>query len=198
MAKLMKTVFKIINAMSSFTGIIGSICIFAAAIIVTEGVIMRKLFGTSTYWQIEASTFLLIYVCFMGAPYAQKHERHLNVDLAIIYLPPRVREILLIFVSIVTWLTCGIIAYYAWPMWWEAFVTNENTGTIWAAPLWIPYFFLPLGMTLMFLQYIVNITNKINDFRRGEIATEISRMELKDIEIPVDESVNRRKEDVVP
>ena len=75
-------------------------CLVAAAIIVTEAVIVRKLLGISTIWQIEASVFLLIFTVFVGAPFVQKNEHHLNVDLVIIHLSPRTREITLIVVSI--------------------------------------------------------------------------------------------------
>jgi TRAP-type C4-dicarboxylate transport system permease small subunit len=68
-------------------------------------------------------------------------------------------------------------------MWWEAVVNNEHSESLWGPPLWIPYFFLPLGMTLLFLQYIVYIRDKIVDLKKGELSQAAERFELKDIEI---------------
>jgi TRAP-type C4-dicarboxylate transport system permease small subunit len=68
-------------------------------------------------------------------------------------------------------------------MWWEAVVRNEHSESLWGPPLWIPYFFLPLGMTLLFLQYIVGIRDKIVNLKKGDITEEAKRFELKDIDI---------------
>lgn len=183
MKQLGKILSKIINGLTYITGWTAALSLVAAAIIVTEAVIVRKIFGVSTVWQIEASVFLLIFTVFAGAPFVQKNEHHLNVDLVIIHLSPRTREITLIIVSIISCLLAALLAWYAWPMWWEAVVNNEHSESLWGPPLWIPYLFLPLGMTLLFLQYIVYIHGKITTLRRGEIVEETERFELKDIDI---------------
>lgn len=169
----MKAVFsvigKIIDGMTNIAGWMAALCLVAAALIVTEAVLVRKILGISTIWQIEASVFLLIFTVFVGAPFVQKNEHHLNVDLLIIHLSPRTREITIIVVSIFSCILCAIIAWYAWPIWWETVVNNEHSESLWGPPLWIPYLFLPLGMTLMFLQYLVYIARKISDLKGGKI-----------------------------
>ena len=183
MKQLGRILNRIIDGLTYLTGWTAALCLVAAAVIVTEAIVVRKILGISTIWQIEASVFLLIFTVFAGAPLVQKNERHLNVDLVIIHLSPRTREITLIIVSIITCLIAGILAWYSWPMWWEAVVGNQHTESLWGPPLWIPYFFLPLGMTLLFLQYIVYIRDKIVNLKKGDIAEETKRFELKDIEI---------------
>ena len=78
----------------------------------------------------------------------------------------------------------AILAWFSWPMWWEAVVTKERSESLWSPPMWIPYFFLPFGMTLLLLQYIVYIGRKIRALQRGDIAAEAERAEIKDLEIP--------------
>jgi len=184
MKQLGRILTRVIDGLTYLTGWTAALCLVAAAIIVTEAVVVRKILGISTIWQIEASVFLLIFVVFAGAPFVQKNEHHLNVDLVIIHLSPRTREIILIFVSIISCLMAASLAWYAWPMWWEAAVGNQHTESLWGPPLWIPYLFLPLGMTLLFLQYIVYIRDKIVNLKKGDIAEEAERFELKDIDIP--------------
>ncbi len=184
MKKLGKLLTQIIDGLTYLTGWIAALCLLSAALIVTEGVIVRKVLGISTIWQIEASVFLLIFVVFSGAAFVQKNEHHLNVDLVIIHLSPRTREITLIVVSIISCILAAVLAWYAWPMWWESVVGNEHSESLWGPPLWIPYLFLPLGMTLLFLQYIVYIRDKITKLRKGEISEEAERFELKDIDVP--------------
>lgn len=183
MKKVWRKVQWVIEGSSSITGGIAALCIVAAALVVTEGIITRKVLGVSAIWQIEASVFLLILATFVGAAFVQKSEHHLNVDLILIHLSPKTRELTLIVVSIIACILSGIIAWFAWPMWWEAVIRNDHSYSLWGPPLWIPYFFIPFGMSLLFFQYIVHIIKKITSLRKGEIIEEAIRFELKDIEI---------------
>ena len=183
MKLLAKILTRLIDGLTYVTGWTAALCLVAAAVIVTEGVLVRKILGVSTIWQIESSVYLLIFTVFAGAPFVQKNEHHLNVDLLIIHLTPRTREIVLIVVSVISCIFAAILAWYAWPMWWESVVANEHSESLWGPPLWIPYFFLPLGMTLLFLQYIVYIRDKIVNLKKGALNRKAERFELKDIEI---------------
>lgn len=183
MKKVWRKVQWAIEGSSSITGGIAALCIVAAALVVTEGIITRKVFGLSAIWQIEASVFLLILATFVGAAFVQKREHHLNVDLVLVKLSPKTRELTLIVVSIIACILSGILAFFAWPMWWEAVIRNDHSYSLWGPPLWIPYFFIPFGMSLLFFQYIVHIIKKITSLRKGEIIEEATRFELKDIEI---------------
>lgn len=174
---------RIINGLSAATGAIAALCIVAAALIVTEGVLVRKILGFSTIWQIEASVFLLIFSVFVGAPLVQKHEHHLNVDLVLVYLSPRTREKVIIIVSILSCILAAVLGWYAWPMWWEALVENAHSESLWGPPLWIPYLFLPLGMSLLFLQYILYIVKKIHALQTEALDKDTTRFELKDIKL---------------
>lgn len=167
MKKMGHLLMQAIDILSRITGWMAALCLVAAALIITEAVLARKIFGVSTIWQIEASVFLLIFTVFAGAAFVQKNEHHLNVDLIIIRFPPKVREIILIGVSVLTCMLTAVIAWYAWPMWWETLIKREHSESLWGPPLWIPYLFLPLGMTLLFLQYIVYIRDKIIALRDG-------------------------------
>jgi TRAP-type C4-dicarboxylate transport system permease small subunit len=179
MKNLGKVLSRLIEGLTTLTGWLSALALVAAAFIITEAVIVRKIFGVSTIWQIEASVFLLIFTVFVGAPFVQKNEHHLNVDLLIINLSPRTREMTLIVVSVISCILAGILAVYAWPMWWEAFVNNEHSESLWGPPLWITYLFLPLGMTLLFLQYIVQIHGKITAFIQGKFKAESARKEVQ-------------------
>jgi C4-dicarboxylate transporter, DctQ subunit len=178
-----KTFETVITVLSKVTGLIGAIALLAAALVTTEGVLVRKLLGWSTIWQIELSVFLLMYACFVGAAFGQMGEHHLNIDLLIVYLPPRPREVLLIVAGIFSCVICVVIAWYAWPMWWESVIHNEHSESLWGPPMWIPYIFLPLGLTLLFLQSLVQLRRRILLFRSGTYEKEIVPTELKDIEI---------------
>ena len=179
-----ETLEAVVKFLCKLTGLIGAIALLGAALVTTEGVVVRKVLYWSTTWQIELSVFLLMYACFVGAAFGQMGEHHLNIDLLIMYLPPRAREILLTVAGGLSCVICAVIARYAWPMWWDALIHNEHSESLWGPPMWIPYIFLPVGMTLVFLQSLVQVRLRILRLRAGEYEKEIVPSELKDISIP--------------
>lgn len=182
MKKTLGRLVWIIDGLTRVTGWMAALSLVAAAFIVTEGVVVRKLFGVSTIWQIQASVYLLMFSVFAGAPFVQKNESHLNVDLVIIHFSPKTREIILVIVSAATCLLALLMAWYAWPMWWQSVADNMHSESLWGPPLWIPYFFLPLGMSLLFLQYIVYICRKIEALRKREFETAVVPAELAEFQ----------------
>jgi len=180
------------TTLSKITGLVGAVALFAAALVTTEGVLVRKVLDWSTIWQIEFSVFLLMYACFVGAAFGQLGGHHLNIDLVIIHLKPRTREKVLVVADIATCVVCVVIAVYAWPMWWESVVRNEHSESLWGPPLWIPYIFLPLGVTLVLFQVVAQIHRRIEALRLGTIEERFVPTELKDIEIPA-ASTDERK-----
>jgi len=79
------------------------------------------MFGLSDIWQIEAWVFMFIFATFVGAPFVQKNEQHLNADLVLVTLSPKIRELVLIIVSLITCILSGILGWFAWPMWWKSY-----------------------------------------------------------------------------
>ena len=106
------------------------------------------------------------------------------MDLVVIHLSPRTREVVLLIAAAVSCLLCLVLAVYSWPMWWQSVAANEHSESLWGPPLWIPYLFLPLGMSLLFLQYLAQIVKKFQEIRSGTFVKEAVRTELKEVEIP--------------
>jgi C4-dicarboxylate transporter DctQ subunit len=185
MRKILSRLVWIIDGLTRVTGWLAATSLVAAAFIITEAVVARKVFGVSTIWQTQASVYLLMFSVFAGAPFVQMNDAHLNVDLVIIHFSPRTREIVLIIVSSATCLLALLLAWYAWPMWWESVVKHTHSESLWGPPLCVPYFFMPLGMSLLFLQYIVYIWRKIEALKKGEIETVVMPAELANLEKPV-------------
>jgi len=54
-------------------------------------------------------------------------------------------------------LFCGLVAYLSAVYCYEAYDQGWTTSSTWGPKLWIPYFFMALGMFLLTLQFIVQI-----------------------------------------
>ena len=54
-----------------------------------------------------------------------------------------------------------LIFVLACDMWFDAYVHNHTTGTLWNAPLWKLYISLPIGFFIMILQYLADIISLV-------------------------------------
>jgi|Deesub1362A_J573_1020465.scaffolds.fasta_scaffold00017_173 TRAP-type C4-dicarboxylate transport system permease small subunit len=151
--------FSIIENLSEFTGLITSIALVGAGIVLTYEVLVRYIFRIPTIWEIEFSIYLLMMVTFVGSAYGLKHKAHINIEVITIMLPPRAKNFLDMITSVLSLIFVIIIAWKGWIMWWKAYDMGWRSESLWGPPLWIPYLFIPVGMTLLILQYIVYINN---------------------------------------
>lgn len=153
-----------IDWLSEISGYLSGIAIFLAALIVFEAVVLRYFLKMSSVWQTELSLFLLIFATFVGGAYGLKHDAHVGMDLFVIRLSTKAQLVLKTFVAILCMILIVTVGWKAWGMWWEATINGWHSETLWGPPLTFPYFILPLGMTLIALQYIVIICDNILQF----------------------------------
>jgi TRAP-type C4-dicarboxylate transport system permease small subunit len=136
---------------------VGMVALVAAALVLTYSVVSRYLFKASTDWQDESAVFLLVGVSFLCAPYVQQQRGHIGIEALAAILPPAVNRIRRVLVDIACALFCGFFAWKSWLLLHEAWVDGQTTSSSWAAPLWIPYGLMALGMTLLTLQIALQL-----------------------------------------
>lgn len=136
---------------------LSAFAILASALILSYEVIMRYVYRTPTIWEIEASVYLTIMATFLGAAYGLKDGAHIKIDLITNLLPASFNFWLSLITSYFSFGFCLLLAWKGWVMWWEAFTKGWKSESLWGVPLAIPYFFLPLGMSLLSIQYLREI-----------------------------------------
>ncbi|MCM3584521.1 TRAP transporter small permease [Mesobacillus maritimus] len=146
-----------IDWLSEVSGYISGLMILLATLVIVHQVIVRYFFGHSTIWQTEFSTYLVMFTTFVGAAYGLKHNSHVGIDVLVNKLPVKGQSIMKIITSSFSLLLTIVVAWKAWEMWYHATEMGWKSSTVWAPPLTYPYFILPLGMSLVSLQFIVII-----------------------------------------
>ncbi|WP_053362810.1 TRAP transporter small permease [Bacillus sp. FJAT-27251] len=157
---------RIIDWLSEVSGYLSGLTILLATLVIVHQVIVRYFFGGSTIWQTEFSTYLVMFTTFVGAAYGLKHNSHVGIDVLVNRLPLKPKSILRIITSLLSFLLTSVVAWKAWEMWHHATELEWKSSSVWAPPLTYPYFILPLGMTLLSLQFIVIIYDEFKNLRK--------------------------------
>lgn len=111
-------------------------------ILVFTNVVARYCFGFSFMTAEEISTFLMIWITYLGAGLALREGRHAAIDLFQDFLPRKIRLVLRAFLGILILSFFLVLAYYgiklsqfAWGQ--ETMATQISKG--------IPYLGVPIG-----------------------------------------------------
>jgi len=148
---------KSVAAISRACGILASLLIGSAILVVCQMVVMRYFLKESTVWQTDFVIFALVAATLIGSPYVLLIKGHVNVDLLPMFLPHKARVALALVACAGGLLFTAVLAWTGYTLFHEALVNDWRTETIWKLPLWIPYLSLPLGIGLLTLQYVADI-----------------------------------------
>jgi TRAP-type C4-dicarboxylate transport system permease small subunit len=151
----LKVLARIIENLNRVMYWFSAVAIIVSSAILTYEVVMRYLLKVPTIWEVELAIYLGILATFLGAPYGLKDGAHINIDLIIRVLSKSLQSKLYKITSFISLIFCIYLAYNGWQYWWEAFSKGWRSESLWGPPLAFPYFFLPLGMTLLSLQFII-------------------------------------------
>lgn len=134
-----------------------SVALIAASVILSYSVVTRYLFHMPTYWQDEASVFLLVGATFLSSAHLQSRRGHVAIEAITGLLPAGVNRARLILVDIASFLFCAFFTWKSFTLLHEAWVDGQVSSSTWAPPLWIPYSVMMLGMGLLTLQLLAQV-----------------------------------------
>lgn len=141
-----------IGLLSQLAGIVAALMIVFSVAVTCQMIFIRFVLNGSTIWQTEGVTYMMIGATMLGLPYVQYLRGHVNVDLLPLMLPVGLRKWLALLVMLLTLAVAGIMMWYGYGFWHEAWDWGETSNTPWNPKLWVPYLALPLGFGLYALQ----------------------------------------------
>lgn len=169
--------FRWVDRISDVAGYISGLLLLATTLIICEGVALRYFIGAPTVWQTELSIYLLMFAAFVGGAYGLKQGDHVSVDIVASRLPGKGKVVIGIVAAVLGLIFVAVVAYISFGLWWHATETGQRSGTAWNPRMTFPYFIVPLGMTLMSLQYLSIIYDRVQELRDGEDAGTVDQPE---------------------
>ncbi len=144
-------------------------------IVTFANVIARYVFNSNILWALETTVFLFAWLVLLGASYCVKTRAHLGVDVILNMVSPGARRALAI-VSVICCLAFSVLLLIGAWQYWAPFVGRQVWYEVNDIPMpdilrfieplmnedepyeklprFIPYFALPLGMTLITLRFL--------------------------------------------
>ena len=153
----MDTFIWAVNTLSRAAGLVAALFVALAVVVICDMVIERYIFNLTTIWQLDVVTYSIIATTFIGSAYVLMTRGHVNVDVLPIYLGPRARYWLAIFANVLALSFCLLLFVLCTRFWYQSWSKDWHSDTVWRAPLWIPYFSMPVGLGLLVLQYIADL-----------------------------------------
>ncbi len=157
----MDTFIWVVHVLSRIAGMVAAFLIALAVIVICDMVVERYIFNRTTIWQLDVVTYCIIATTFVGSAYVLMTRGHVNVDVLPIYLGPRARYWLSIFANLLAFCFALVLFVLCTKFWYQAWVSDWHSDTVWRAPLWVPYFSMPVGLGLLVLQYIADLVSVV-------------------------------------
>lgn len=140
-------------------GYAAGILIAISALVLTGEVLGRYFLDRPTDWALELCIFMLIAATFLAAGHTLAAKGHVNIDIVDHLMSGTLNRWRMLMADLGAAGLCGFVAANAWRL--TALAYNEGwvANSIWSPKLWIPFAFIAGGMSLLALQYIVQIVD---------------------------------------
>jgi TRAP-type C4-dicarboxylate transport system permease small subunit len=181
------TYVRVVTFLSRAAGIIGALLIALAVLVICDMVIERYILNLTTIWQIDVVTYSIVGTTFISSAYVLMTRGHVNVDVLPLHVGPTTRYWLALVTMIIGLGFVLTLFVLCTALWYQAWTENWHSDTVWRAPLWIPYFSMPVGLGLLVLQYgaefISLLTGRSPPFgiKDVETAEDVARVHAREV-----------------
>lgn len=146
-----------LTGLNLWLGYAAGVLVAVSAALLTGEVLARYLFNSPSDWGLELCILMLIAATFMAAGHTLAAKAHVNIDIVDHLMSGSLNRWRLLLADAGAAGLCGFVAVNAWRLtgiaWSEGWVSNST----WGPKLWIPFGIIALGMSLLALQYLVQI-----------------------------------------
>jgi TRAP-type C4-dicarboxylate transport system permease small subunit len=158
---------KLIDALAGYANVVAVISLVAMTLLINVEVFSRTLFNVSTLISEEWSSYMLVYVMFLGLAVTFRQNAFLRVEIIFLRLRKRHQDVVRLI-----YLLLAVIFVILFDYQLVAFVLSSYLGGLKSisfseTPLYIPQIAMPIGLTLLGLQLLRDGIQSVIDLRRS-------------------------------
>ncbi len=157
-----KMIFRWIDFLSELGGNLSAMLLWIIAVIVTYEVTARYLFNAPTTWVQETSVYLWMGVGLLGAACALKSDSHFGITIFVDKLSAKNRRKIQLVSHLAGFAYSLTFVYQGFLQTKLSYDLEDISTGLMATPLWIPWMLMPIGGTLLALQFINKIAEELS------------------------------------
>lgn len=136
---------------------IGAVMIIFMMIAIAYSVLARFAWNTPVPWVIEISSYLLLYITFLGTAWLLEEDGHVEVDLLVGNMSERYRSLLKAITSVGGAGVSLILAWKGTAVTVDYFLRKVTVIGILDIPQYLLMGIIPIGGSLLFLQFALRV-----------------------------------------
>jgi TRAP-type C4-dicarboxylate transport system permease small subunit len=121
---------------------------------ISVDVFLRYVFGKPTIWITEVSTYLFLYVIYLGTAYALQRDLHIKVTFLLDVIGKRTQHIIDLITSILAIVFTVVLLWQTSLMTWSAIKGRWTSPTALNAPYMYIYIIMVIGSFLLLLSFV--------------------------------------------
>jgi len=148
------------NSIARFEAFVLAFGVLLMAANSIANVVGRFVFARSLYFSEELNQFLIVLVTFVGLGYAARKGRHIRMSAVYDQLSDRQRKAVMVLIAGVTAAVMFVLAYYSYVYVARVATLGKVTPSL-QVPLYLTYFWVPLGFIITGIQYIMTVVKNL-------------------------------------
>jgi len=143
-----------LKKVNTFCATVAGVVLLFITLSIFVDVFLRYVFGRPTIWITEISTYLFLYVIYLGTAYALQQGMHIKVTFLLSPFGPRSRRVIDLITSIFAAFFTLVLLWQTSAMTWVAFKGKWTSPTILNAPYAYIHVVMVFGTLLLLLSFI--------------------------------------------
>ena len=154
----MKTVTKVVDGVIKTLMATSAFVLFLVTFL---QVVFRFILKSPLAWSQDVIRLCFTYLVFLGAAWCGREKAHLNIDVVISCLKPKLRAALELVINIVL---CGFFIFLAYYGWKFAVTGKTQLAPYLPVPMFYYYLSVPISAVLMLYYMVPHIIGQVKNF----------------------------------
>ena len=166
--------------------------VLVAVLVSAVNASVRKAFDMSSNAFLELQWYLFSAIFLLGAGYALLKQEHVRIDVVYGRFPKRAQIWIDILGTLLFLMPMALlILWHSWPVFVNAFLSNEQSSSAGGLPVWPVRLLLPAGFALLIVQALSELIKRFA-FLRGLIPDPSEKQQRKTPEEELAEEIKAR------
>lgn len=150
----MRTTMKCIDWLNKAVGVIVGLMLGVMSIFIIAQIVSRFVINMPLHWTEEAARYLMVYIVFLGAALAVRHNRMIAIEIIMENVKPKVRRVLKITTMVITIIFSVILLVEGMDI---LDIVHRQLSAGLGITMDIPYMAIPIGALLIIINSIAVI-----------------------------------------